>query len=321
MSKFKLGDKVRIITNARGSSFNNGDTGVVLGYNGSTPDVKRDSDGRDQYVNDYDLELIAFNIGDRVRLRPNVWPGDCPYGGTTSREDGTVNDIYGERLRIKFDDEKYHWNEHADRLEHVKEEEMPVTKLYKALRVKPDGTLASLLIGHTTSVQFASFKELTYKEGEITYAPKGSRGVYCDNTLGGAEQRARIESNHGRRFEAVVHDVTVLGTESSRTTDTTCCPAVLVGRKVYGIAYRPPEPPKEEWKDVTKECTTKWTRASCSVSGGYYLDIYHNGELVASLGQGVSLWCNQYKVETVSLNYFVMRGEMSTIRVMKKISV
>ena len=251
MSKFKIGDKVKIVSRNGlvGFCFAVGDIGVVTGYSTSSgrPDVKVYD--MCQYVDDCDLELIStFSIGDRVKLIKPLSPVQLGEVGTVIRIDGMTYP-----LRVDFSIHGQAWI-CEDEIEHVKEEEMPPTKLYKALRVKPNGTLASLLIGNTTSIPFAPFKELTYKEGEITYAPEGSRGVFCDNTLGLAEQRARVESNHGRKFEAVVHEVTVLGTTSSRIADITCCPAVLVGRKVYGIAYHPPEPPKEEWKDVTALC-------------------------------------------------------------------
>jgi len=186
-------------------------------------------------------------------------------------------------LRIKWDDPPYtykdlQWRERPDRIEHVKEEEMPVTKLYKALRVKPDGSLASLLIGNTTHLSFASFKELTYKEGEITYAPEGSRGIYCDKTLEQAEQRAKVESREGRAFESVVLEVTPLGRQATGS-DCICCPAVLVGRKVYGIAYSPPEPPKEEWKDVTSECTTR-----LSICRPAWITLCHDEKDIALFG-------------------------------------
>ncbi len=109
---FKDGDAVRVVSRAgMWNSFSVGDTGTVTGRvseHPGRPHVKRDSDGRTQWVTASDLELITpvkvpgvFAVGDRVRLvRPyfdgkdSLKPGDL----------ATVTSIVGGFVRCNGHD-------------------------------------------------------------------------------------------------------------------------------------------------------------------------------------------------------------------------
>jgi len=88
----------------------------------------------------------------------------------------------------------------------------------------------------------------------------------------------------------------------------------------YAPEMEPAPEPKEEWVDVTRECTLKFLHASsCAENGGEYIRIIYKGQDIACLGLGgywlPSSCLSSYKIELVKEGYL---GALSTFRILKK---
>jgi hypothetical protein len=113
-----------------------------------------------------------------------------------------------------------------------------VPKMYKVCRER-DGEFCSALAGILGYI-CSSQPVLKYKEGQITYAPESSNGIYVIQTLAEAQRWVEAYS----MYNLVIFEVTPLGEDSHNTGDCSgylCStfPAVLVGKKIQGS---PPEP-------------------------------------------------------------------------------
>lgn len=183
-----------------------------------------------------------------------------------------------------------------------------VKKVYKAVRLK-DGALESLVVGSARQGYAFPYSTLTYIEGEITYAPKGSDGIYVSLTLEGAV--GDIRGNCPDPDEGHVYEATPLGKQGKGMINLPTYPAILLGKCVWRSE---PEKPKEEWVDITKECHT--TLVPFEEIDGSYLALCH-----ASIVIGV-LALNQNILDLgLPSNYKIERAINATcsFKVFKKI--
>ena len=153
--------------------------------------------------------------------------------------------------------------------------------VYKAL-MEENGELRSTIAGRGLGVAQDKPK-LTYKEGEITYAPEGTKGIYVWESLGEARKHVRYYCEERGR----VHEATPLGKKGhDPIRDSTTYPAILLGKEVWLELA-----PKEEWVDVTGECAVKLE--------GNHVEVWHKNVYVLALGGKYSALTidSQYKVE------------------------
>ena len=103
MSKFKVGDRVRLIAIRSGFGVRGGDWGTVAENNSSCPYVDWDRVGTRWAFRDEDLELIAnaFKPGDRV-VRVDEWFGNFHKGDV-----GIVRECNGEDIYFEGDSRRY----------------------------------------------------------------------------------------------------------------------------------------------------------------------------------------------------------------------
>lgn len=155
-----------------------------------------------------------------------------------------------------------------------------VKKVYKAVR-DIEGRLESLVVG---SKHFGkSYRDeitLTYKEGEITYAPENSAGIWTHSNLRVAV--TDIYNWNLREEGACVYEAIPLGKALPAGTNDGCVaryPAILLGKCVWRSE---PEKPEEEWEDITREC--KMSPYLYSIGGEALVNISYHGECVAMLG-------------------------------------
>jgi len=108
---------------------------------------------------------------------------------------------------------------------------MEIPKVYKALVKTRAGRLVSIWAETL----------LDYHEGEVTYAPKGSMGIFIRDDLGGAVNNGKSNSRHRcKELEGtlVVHEATPLGNLCSKAGHSTFLvddryPAILLGKEVW----------------------------------------------------------------------------------------
>ena len=245
---------------------------------------------------------------------------------------------------------------------------MEIPKVYKALALE-DGVLKSIIAGREG---FGA--SLEYQEGEVTYAPEGSMGIFADAVL-----KEAIRNGQGNYFGQpgilVVHEAVPLGTRmwgEETFMEYPRYPAILLGKEVWRERPKPKfkvgdkvrgvlsyavgclftitrvfwssdegyagEPrylytcagisyseymlelaPKEEWVDVTEECTVDFLRACCGCEGGTTISVHHNSGLVARMGFGEPWILSKevYKIELATKNYL---GQCSSFKVFKKVT-
>lgn len=122
---------------------------------------------------------------------------------------------------------------------------------YKPLVLTPTGELISIWAGTGKGVGQTSGTRLTYKEGEITYCPQGSMGIWVNKTLKGAIYQVTGGANaKWTKVEtggiAVIHTIIALGEsmplvgEDGFSHDLRY-PAILLGKRVW--EDEPPRPP------------------------------------------------------------------------------
>ncbi len=104
--------------------------------------------------------------------------------------------------------------------------------VYKALIVQ-NGKLTSTIAGRGLAGYPAQDKpSLTYKEGEITCAPKGTKGIYTWATLEDAIRHLSV-SMAGFTGSKIVHKATPLGQISVVNKQTLLFSAILLGKEVW----------------------------------------------------------------------------------------
>src|SRR4030042_2629448 len=242
-----------------------------------------------------------FKVGDKVRVKPELVGKPCKYGCTFVDGEAVIkNTLEGGCLSVEWTSgecEGGHWLVNSNEVMLI-EPEPAIPKVYKALRIKDD-KLISL-------VPTLSFKgiPLEYKEGQITYAPEGSLGIFVDTTFGACKDNAlRNKNGAGEIIEVAVYEATPLGKLEQKDVPSQgmrwLCPAILLGKEVWRSE---PEKPKEpEWKDVTKECNVQIK----VLHSGYYLSVYHAGNWLIEAGyDGVRISLRaDYKIEKLPKTY------------------
>jgi len=123
-----------------------------------------------------------------------------------------------------------------------------VNKVYKVVVETEDGRLVSRTAG---GYGFSKWQELVYKEGEITYAPEGSGGIFVDETMEDAHTTVedRAGSKQGTR---VIYEAIPLGKLCGAIPDrcggvsifsaSARYPAILLGKEVWRETPPRPEP-------------------------------------------------------------------------------
>ena len=195
---------------------------------------------------------------------------------------------------------------------------MDIPKVHKMLARYPDGRLVSLWVEESNRlVQQRNGGELTYEEGKITYALKGSQGIYTIGTL--AEGKGQIPNGEGKKKQGatlVIHEAIPLGDEMPSNLlayqDAGRYPAILLGKEVW----REPAPePIEEWVDVTGECRAKFLMAATSNMGGYYFQVHHEDACI-DFGLGEPAVDGDYRVEVATTNHF---AGMHTFKILHRV--
>lgn len=136
----------------------------------------------------------------------------------------------------------------------LREVTMETQTVYKALVRTKDGRLVSIW----------SDRILDYNEGQITYAPKGSMGIFIRPTLEGAKysgktnSRRRCKELGGTR---VVHEATPLGNLCSKAGSSIFLaddryPAILLGKEVWRDKPIRPEPKFKVGDKVVGTCSS-----------------------------------------------------------------
>ena len=154
--------------------------------------------------------------------------------------------------------------------------------MYKPLVKTPDGKLVSTWAGRSLGVT------LEYKEGGITYTPKGGAGIWvCES-----QEEAQSQGSMNKRAKGVlvVHEVTVLGDKCgnildrdggiSSFSDSLRYPAIILGKEVWC------EKSEEEWVDVTHECTARLEDLGSGM--GTCVVVSHDGKWLIELGVGTA---------------------------------
>lgn len=198
-----------------------------------------------------------FKVGDKVKIKASVerpfhgWSGS----GNEKNEVGKVLQVADDLIMVDFPSYSS-WSAKPDELELADH-----TVMYKGFRLE-NGRLTSLV--HWTDGSFTNYLEkkeikaptLTYKEGEITYAPRDTAGIFICKTLEDAQKT--VKENHGQGH-CVVHEITALGNIKEydfQSINYLVCPAILVGKRVW--EYNAPVP-KLVWEDVTTKCGVRIT--------------------------------------------------------------
>ena len=263
--------------------------------------------------------MSKFKVGDRVTVsdeKEATRTGAAVHLG----ELGTITGVHSTGcawVAIDIDPDKERpWSIPEDGLELFKPE---ILKAYKGFRVI-DGKLVSLVAWQDQLPGGVNYVPpvLEYSEGHITYAPKGTQGILFSKDF--ETCKVTTTKNGGNTSIRVIHEVTPLGKQTKGYDNMDVCPAVLVGEEVWEINKpAPPEKPKEEWVDVTTECSVKWIEASCTRNkGSYYIHLVHENETVANIGYGVRSFKTGYRIEQGIEDYLT---GMATVRVFKKVTV
>ena len=168
---------------------------------------------------------------------------------------------------------------------------------YKAV-IEKDGGYVSTFAGSPPGQQF---DELTYRMGQTTTSSRGT-GIHCADTLEVAmrnyppadsdDRREGFDRKDGRVVILKVEGIGVKGeADSFAHRESVVFPSV----KVLSVAWE--EEKKEEWVDVTEECTVR-------LLGSGFVSIRHNDCKVAEVGH--KLWGkpnNGYRVTFTESDY------------------
>ena len=181
-------------------------------------------------------------------------------------------------------------------------ETQEIPKVYKVVRVD-NGELKSVYAGNCTTNILRDFRGNTqgviYKEGQISYAPRGQKGLFVFMSLKEAKAFA-IESREMGILE--IYEAIPLGEEQIRAGfDTSALyPALILDKKVW--SEDEPLDVFEEWEDVTRDCDLYW---QTDIAGWYYVDALHGGDWVVSISvKSGRVWKNSkrenYRVVSVT---------------------
>ncbi len=203
-------------------------------------------------------------------------------------------------------------------MEREEETVKEVKKVYKVLVETKEGKLVSMIAGGKKS-GWDEYRELTYKEGEITYAPPSTMGIFVKEAIDRAIGHS-FDHSGGKMELRVIHEAIPLGKKLPRTGDAFSTearyPAILLGKEVW---REKPAKLKEEWVDVTGECTVSLEHLH---GGRACVLISHGVGWVMELGVGVGIErvppCNDgvYKIEDCGVN---CGDPQHTFRVWKKV--
>jgi len=110
-----------------------------------------------------------------------------------------------------------------------------MNKVYKPLVRTEDGRLVSIFARRRPTLDYP---ELEYKEGTITYAPEGTRGIWTSPDLErGKKQKENATDKLSEGGTFVVHEATPLGNPITTPTEvgapSTRYPALLLGKEVW----------------------------------------------------------------------------------------
>uniref|UniRef100_A0A6H1ZRQ9 Uncharacterized protein n=1 Tax=viral metagenome TaxID=1070528 RepID=A0A6H1ZRQ9_9ZZZZ len=120
-----------------------------------------------------------------------------------------------------------------------------IKQVYKVVRI--DGEeLKSVWAGNPTGGIVISADGVVYKEGEITYAPKGQQGLSTFDTL---LEAIAFASTQAMKYSRVVHEATPLGKRGEKVgsayswgNTAATYPAILLGKEVWKEEEKKPEP-------------------------------------------------------------------------------
>ena len=200
-----------------------------------------------------------------------------------------------------------------------KEGNMDIPRVYKALARYPDGRLVSLWASNHSGTVDRGEVELEYHEGEITYAPQGSQGIYTEATY--QEGIGQMKNGEEKRdllgATLVLHEAIPLGNMMPADPHAYQAPgrypAILLGKEVW---RKPAPEPIEEWVDVTGECTLQFINEVIFKKKGFYVQVYYRGACVVGLGLADPYVKDGFKLEPVTPNYL---QAMSTFRILHRV--
>jgi len=272
-----------------------------------------------------ELELVApdFKVGDRVRVRAGIEKPCHGWGDVKAGDIGVITSL-GAPMIVDFPAQP-HWQAKADEMELVEEVEPPKQEpctpktYYKGFRVGEDEELLSLVKwdGGEILAGTKTYKApvLTYKEGQITYTPEGTEGIFITETLG--EAKGITRANGGGATHKVIHEVTPLGNieHGKGNNSQTSCPAILVGKKVFEYNAEPPKPPEpvENWVDITSQCQFKRVSTWLSIyePTGFYEIFLCGPKGIVPYSKGKDT--THYKLDTTSKGFSYECGDFRVL--------
>ena len=126
--------------------------------------------------------------------------------------------------------------------------ETQVKSVYKVVRVD-NGVLKSVYAGHYTGIHFVEdLQGVTYKEGQITYAPQGQKGLAVWDTL---EQAILFSESNSTQGKQAVYEATGLGNRDiglQADEGASTYPAILLGKEVWREEPKPEPRPEPKFK-------------------------------------------------------------------------
>lgn len=244
---------------------------------------------------------MEFKVGDRVKLV--IEPKDAYYGAgyrVRRGDTGTVHAISPpNKIQVNFDDPESfrQFNVLPGEIELVEkpsprwrarkkeellsyEEQLELIRtqspMFKTVLVLADGSRVSPWAGGINQYQ-----SLDYKEGEVTRAPEGTKGISLNLSVHVTVAPDKKRDIPGSYF--AVHECWAIGKKMGAWDN--YYPAILLGKEVWN--EKPVAPPEPVWKDVTEECTTE-------LRMGQYVSVLHGGtERVLLSSKGMHIWAAQ----------------------------
>lgn len=253
-----------------------------------------------------------FQVGDKVRaLEDNNF-----------RKKGDIGVVIGHVRG----DPRVNWAGHNDwitdrnTIELIPPEpQIPV--IYKQVAIR-DGKYWSSFVGvkgHDYSASRISGMEgdcpaLEYPIGQIVTAPT-ERGIFCSKNKENALADAKTRLNVTKGLSALLACYPIgEEIETVMFTGHWCnYPAVYVIHEIW----REEEKPKEEWVDVTGECTTSLLAASCGGAVGSRVHLFYRNETVGNIGLGEPTIEEGYKIEKGTENYI---EKLTTFKIFKRVT-
>ena len=142
-----------------------------------------------------------------------------------------------------------------------------MNKVYKPLVRTEDGRLVSIFARRRPTLDYP---ELEYKEGTITYAPEGTRGIWTSPDLErGKKQKENATDKLSEGGTFVVHEATPLGNPITTPTEvgapSTRYPAILLGKEVW---REEPSRPKAKFRVGDKVIVVESPEVTCAAPRG-----------------------------------------------------